>query len=85
MRARASLDENGWSQLRRSCPARAGDHEIDVKVAKRLLTDPALYTQAVHAIGANPSVAAVPVAAPPTVEPALTAVSPALSSSPRNP
>ena len=34
---------------------------------------------AVHAIGASPSVAAVP------VEPALTAVSPALSSSPRNP
>jgi len=84
-RARASLDEDAWSQLRRSCPARSGDHEIDVKVAKRLLTDPALYTQAVHAIGANPSVAAVPVAAPPTVEPALTAVSPALSSSPRNP
>jgi carboxyl-terminal processing protease len=85
-RARASLDENAWSQLRRSCPARSGDHEIDVKVAKRLLADPSLYSQAVHAIGASPSVAAVPVAAaPPTVEPALTAVSPGLSSSPRNP
>jgi carboxyl-terminal processing protease len=83
-RARASLDENAWSQLRRSCPARPGDHEIDVKVAKRLLSDPVLYREAVHAIGAN--VAAVPVAAaPPTVEPALTAVNRALSSSPRNP
>jgi hypothetical protein len=72
--------------LRRSCPARSGDHVIDVKVAKRLLADPVLYSQAVHAIGASPSVAAVPAAAgPPTVEPALTAVSPGLSSSPRNP
>ena len=39
-RGRASLDENAWSQLRLSCPARSGDHEIDVKVAKRLLADP---------------------------------------------
>jgi carboxyl-terminal processing protease len=83
-RARASLDENAWSQLRRSCPARQGDHEIDVKVAKRLLADPVLYSQAVHAIGA-PSVAAVPAAAAPPTVPALTAASPALSSSPRNP
>jgi carboxyl-terminal processing protease len=84
-RARASLDENAWSQLRRSCPARQGDHEIDVKVAKRLLADPVLYSQAVHAIGASPSVAAVPAAAAPPTVPALTAASPALSSSPRNP
>ena len=83
-RARASLDENDWAQLRRSCPARPGDREIDVRVAKRLLSDPVLYSQAVHAIGAGPSVAAVP-AALPTVEPALTGASPALSSSPRNP
>ena len=84
-RARASLDENAWSQLRRSCPARQGDHEIDVKVAKRLLADPVLYSQAVHAIGASPSVAAVPAAAAPPTVPALTGASPALSSSPRNP
>ena len=32
--------KTAWSQLRRSCPARQGDHEIDVKVAKRLLADP---------------------------------------------
>jgi len=85
-RARASLDENAWSQLRLSCPARQGEHEIDLKVAKHLLADPVLYSQAVHAIGASPSVAAVPVgAAPPSVEPALTGASPELSSSPRNP
>src|SRR5207302_9155428 len=49
LRSRASLDDSAWSQLRRSCPARQGDHEIDIKVAKRLLADPALYSQAVHA------------------------------------
>jgi carboxyl-terminal processing protease len=85
-RARASLDESSWSQLRGSCPTRQGDHEIDVKVAKRLLADPVLYSQAVHAITASPSVAAVPVAAPPAVvESALTGGDRALSSSPRNP
>jgi len=85
-RARASLDENAWSQLRHSCPTRQGDHEIDLKVAKRLLADPVLYTQALHAIGANPSVAAVTAAAvSPGVESALTAGNPALSSSPRKP
>jgi carboxyl-terminal processing protease len=85
-RARASLDENAWAQLRRSCPARQGDHEIDVKVAKRLLADPVLYGQAVHAItpGQNLASAPAPAAANP-VEPALTGPSPALSSSPRNP
>jgi len=55
-------------------------------VAKRLLADPVLYSQAVHAIGASPSVAAVPAAAAlPVVESALTEGNPALSSSPRNP
>jgi hypothetical protein len=39
----------------------------------------------VHAIGASPSVAAVPAAAAPPTVPALTAARPALSSSPRNP
>ena len=86
-RPRASLDENAWSQLRRSCPARQGDHEIDLKVAKRLLSDPALYAQAVHAIAPGPNLAAVPppVAAAPGAEPALTGATPALSSGSRNP
>jgi carboxyl-terminal processing protease len=84
-RPRASLDETAWSQLRRSCPARQGDHDIDVKLAKRLLADPVLYSQAVHAIGASQSVAAASLAAAaPPVGPALTGASPALSSGPRN-
>jgi carboxyl-terminal processing protease len=83
---RASLDERSWSQLRHSCPARQGDHEIDVKVAKRLLADPLLYSQAVHAITAGPNQTATPIAAAivPS-EPALTGAGGSLSSSPRNP
>jgi carboxyl-terminal processing protease len=86
VRTRASLDEDAWSHLRRSCPARQGDHEIDVRVAKRLLADPVLYSQAVQAIMPGQNLAAAPSAAPVTsIEPALTATSPALSSSPRSP
>jgi len=72
--------------LRRSCPARQGDHEIDVKVAKRLLADPALYSQAMHAIAATPYVAAFPIAAATTpAEPALTGTGGSLFSDPRHP
>ncbi len=95
-RGRASFDENAWSQLRRSCPARQGDHEIDVKVAKRVLADPALYSQAIQAITPGQNLASAPVAAaaapmepapiaPAPIEPALTGASPTLSSGPRNP
>jgi carboxyl-terminal processing protease len=82
-RPRASLDEGAWSQLRRSCPARQGDHEIDVKVAKRLLADPVLYSQAVHAIIPSPNLASAPAASAATpVAPALTGPKGSLSSSP---
>jgi carboxyl-terminal processing protease len=81
-RARASLDESAWSQLRHSCPARQGDHDIDLKVAKRILGDPVLYTQAVHAITPGQNLASAPT--PGTPEPALTGANPTLSSSPRN-
>jgi carboxyl-terminal processing protease len=85
-RSRASLDESAWSQLRRSCPARQGDHEIDVKVAKRLLADPVLYSQAVHAISATPHVAAVPLAtATAPDDPVLTGARSPLFSDPRHP
>ena len=85
-RSRASLDEGAWSQLRRSCPARQGDHEIDVKVAKRLLADPVLYSQAVHAISATPHLATAPLAAATApAEPALTGAGSPLSSDPRHP
>ena len=86
-RSRASLDENAWSQLRRACPARQGDHEIDVKVAKRLLSDPVLYSQAVQTISATPHVASAPsldTATAPT-EPDLTGAGGSLFSDPRRP
>jgi carboxyl-terminal processing protease len=75
-RARASLDEGAWSQLRRSCPARQGEHGIDAKVAKRLLADPVLYSEAVHVIGRGQNLASAPVA------PVLTGAEGSLSSSP---
>jgi len=81
-RPRASLDEGAWSQLRRSCPARQGDHEIDIKVAKRLLADPALFNQAMHTLSAAPKLAAAPVT--PT-EPALTGGGRSLFSDPPHP
>ena len=85
-RPRASLDEKAWAQLRRSCPARQGDHEIDVKVAKRLLADPVLYSQAVHAISATPNLANAPLAAATApVEPALTGAGGSLFSEPSHP
>jgi len=85
-RPRASLDEVAWSQLRRSCPARQGDHEIDIKVAKRLLADPTLFSEAVHALSAAPKLAAAPLTATtaPT-EPALTGSGRSLFSDPPHP
>jgi carboxyl-terminal processing protease len=85
-RSRSSLDENAWSQLRRSCPARQGDHEIDLKVAKRLLADPVLYSQAVHAISTTSYLATAPVAAATApAEPVLTGAGSPLFSDPRHP
>ncbi len=70
---RTSLDDTGWAELRHSCPPRAGDRSIDLAVAERLLADPVLYSQAVHMMGAAPSLAAKPVgAAPVATERALT-------------
>jgi carboxyl-terminal processing protease len=83
-RARASLDETAWSQLRHSCPARQGEHQIDVKVAKRLLADPVLYSEAVHTISPSQNLASVPVTAVATpIQRALTGAAGSLSSSPR--
>ena len=77
---RASLDEGGWARLRQSCPARQDQRDVDLKLAELLLDDPALYSQALHAMPANPSVAAAAV-----MVPALTEGSNALSSTRRNP
>jgi carboxyl-terminal processing protease len=81
-RPRASLDENGWTQLRHACPARQDRRAIDLAVAKRLLGDPTLYSEAVHMLTESPNLAAKPAAATPTA-PALTGAGAALSSSPR--
>ena len=63
-RPRAALDEDAWSRLRQSCPARQGDHAIDLTVAKRLLADPALYAEAVHVLSGNPNLAEKPPSVP---------------------
>jgi carboxyl-terminal processing protease len=51
-RPRAKLDEAGWEKLRTLCPGQHEDHEIEVKTAERLLTDPVLYA---HALSLTPS------------------------------
>jgi carboxyl-terminal processing protease len=82
---RAGLSEPAWSALRSACPARTTSPAIDVKIAERVLADPARYTAALDAIhpAANParsSQAAVPADAA-----ALTGVGGAISSQSRSP
>ncbi|HEX3881350.1 MAG TPA: S41 family peptidase [Stellaceae bacterium] len=50
--ARAPLDEAGWAALRRSCPAKHESPTVDMTVAERILTDPALYAAALRALPA---------------------------------
>jgi carboxyl-terminal processing protease len=45
-RPRAALDEQGWTDLRKSCPTQRVDRSADLKIAQRLLQDPALYSRA---------------------------------------
>jgi carboxyl-terminal processing protease len=45
-RPRAALDEQGWSELRKTCPTQRVDRNIDLKIAQRLLQDPVLYSRA---------------------------------------
>lgn len=82
MRARASLDENGWTALRRACPGRSGHPSIDVKLAEQVLADLKLYQASLHAIRAAGRLApgAVPAAGA-----SLTDAGGALSSSLRTP
>lgn len=46
---RVALDDQGWRDLRQSCPAERVDREADVKIAERLLADPSLYGRAINA------------------------------------
>jgi carboxyl-terminal processing protease len=81
-RPRASLDEQAWSSLRQACPARPGSPALDVKLAERVLADPARYSAALGAIHPTSAmgdrVPAVPASA-------LTAVGGGLSSRQRSP
>ena len=51
---RAVLDDRGWDALRAQCPASRIDHAVDLDVARRLLTDPARYQQALAYEPAKP-------------------------------
>jgi carboxyl-terminal processing protease len=43
---RALLDNPAWQKLRETCPAETGDNPLDLRLARRLLRDPALYAAA---------------------------------------
>jgi len=77
-RPRAALDEPGWFALRKSCPPAHTHPAIDLKLAKRMLADPKLYSAA---LGALPATTRLAENAPAGVspEPALTDVDRALS------
>jgi carboxyl-terminal processing protease len=47
-RKRKELDEGGWADLRKTCPASAEENAADEKIARRLLTDGALYAKALR-------------------------------------
>jgi hypothetical protein len=47
-RRRVDLDEASWGALRQTCPTQTGDREVEVKLAKRLIVDRALYAKALH-------------------------------------
>ena len=49
-RPRATLDEGGWSELRRLCPARRTSPGVDLRLAERVLVDPKLYSEALQAL-----------------------------------
>ena len=54
-RKRKELDEGGWADLRKTCPASAEENAADEKIARRLLTDGTLYAKALRI---EPSLAA---------------------------
>ncbi|HEX5321236.1 MAG TPA: S41 family peptidase [Stellaceae bacterium] len=50
--SRAGLDERGWAALRRTCPGNHESPQADIKIAERLLADPALYAAALQVLPA---------------------------------
>jgi carboxyl-terminal processing protease len=83
-RVRASLDDKGWAELRKACPARPGNPEVDLKIAERLLSDTKLYSEAVGAV-APPQLAHSDRPATTAAERSLTGADGALSSGTRAP
>jgi carboxyl-terminal processing protease len=81
-RPRVSLDEQAWTALRQACPARPGSPGLDVKLAERVLSDPARYSAA---LGAIHPISAMATPAPVVPGAALTAVTGGLSSPQRSP
>lgn len=79
LRPRAALDEQGWSQLRQSCPPRHTMPAIDLTLAERILGDPTLYSEALRALPADTRLAQNIVASG-LPNPALTAIERTLSS-----
>ncbi len=61
--ARAELDEAKWRRLRDACPGQREDHDIDVAVAEKVLTEPALYSRALRLMPAGTAPRAVTAAA----------------------
>ena len=45
-RPRASLTDAAWEELRNECPADLRESDLDLKIAKHVLRDPALYAEA---------------------------------------
>jgi carboxyl-terminal processing protease len=84
-RARASLDDRGWAELRKSCPGRPGSSEVDVKIAESVLSDPKLYSAAVDTFGSSPRLAQAGQSAAAIAERSLTGADSALSSKLRIP
>jgi carboxyl-terminal processing protease len=82
-RPRASLDDPSWSTLRKGCPAQQGSPALDLKVAERVLSDPARYTAALGVIHPGGMSALAPQG--PAAAAALTATGSGLSSNPRSP
>lgn len=77
---RASLNDAAWTALRRSCPAQTASSPLDIKVAERVLSDPARYSAALGAIHSGSNAAL-----PPPGAAALTAGGSGLSSPARLP
>jgi carboxyl-terminal processing protease len=84
-RVRASLDDQGWAELRKACPARPGNPEVDLKIAERLLSDSKLYSEAVGAGGPPPRLAHANQSPTAAAERSLTGPDGALSSGTRVP